>query len=378
MYVCGITPYDTTHMGHASTYLAFDLVHRFLLDEGHEVRYAQNVTDVDDPLLERARDTGVDWRDLAEQQTDLFRRDMTALRALPPTSYVAVTDVVGRVACAVAELVDSGDAYAVETPDALHAEARDIYFDTRRAGDSGVWHLGSESRMTRDAMLPIFAERGGDPDRPGKRDALDPLLWRVAREGEPAWDAGVGRGRPGWHIECSVIARDELGSTIDVQGGGHDLVFPHHEMSAGHSAALTGVPLARVYAHAGLVAYEGEKMSKSLGNLVRVSDLVQQGVDPMAIRLAVFENHYRDHWEWLPGTLDRANERLAAWRAAAARARHGGASDPVTALRAALANDLDTPRAIAIVDEWARSEEPDARLVPAVDALLGIALTSEA
>ena len=396
LYVCGITPYDATHIGHAATYLAFDTLVRVWVDAGLEVSYTQNVTDVDDPLLERAAATGVDWRELAESQVELFRTDMEALRVSPPDAYVGVTETIDAIAGAVAELAARGFAYRVPTPDALNPGDEDWYFDIAAAEAATPWTLGSESGLDRAVMSALFAERGGDPDRAGKRDPLDPLLWRAARAGEPAWDvdaqsdggAGIGRGRPGWHIECSVIARDTLGDTICVQGGGGDLVFPHHEFSAAHATALTGERFARVNAHGGLVAFDGEKMSKSLGNLVLVSQLRAAGIEPAAIRLAILGHPYRSDWEWLRGDELLATERLARWRAGAARlvpldseldpeADDAAALALLDAVRHRLHDDLDTPGALELVDDWfdgahtASSTEVVTRLV---DALLGIRL----
>jgi L-cysteine:1D-myo-inositol 2-amino-2-deoxy-alpha-D-glucopyranoside ligase len=373
LYVCGITPYDATHLGHAATYLAFDTLGRVWRDAGLEVEYAQNTTDVDDPLLERAARDGVDWRDLAASQIDLFRRDMEALRVLPPDDFVAVTDEVERIAEAVAFLHETGYAYAVPTPD---ADGDDLYFDVQRPTEA--WSLGDESGLDRDTMLALSAERGGDPDRPGKRDALDPLLWRAARTGEPSWDSAVGQGRPGWHIECSVIAGDRLGLPISVQGGGSDLVFPHHEMSAGHAAALAHQPLAAAFVHTGMIAYQGEKISKSLGNLVTVRGLLDDGADPRAIRLALLSHKYSDDWEWFDTELTSATTRLATWDAWAtgADAGHADDADDVAArIRARVADDLDTPGAVAAVDTaiaGGTAVTPD--LVDLVDALLGIRL----
>lgn len=365
LYVCGITPYDATHLGHANTYLAFDTLVRLWLDGGVTVRYAQNVTDIDDPLLERAAATGVDWRELAASQIDLFRGDMEALRIVPPDDYVAVTDTIDDVADAVGRLLDAGVAYRVDT---------DIYFDNTAAA-SAAWTLGDESGFDRATMLALSAERGGDPERPGKRDPLDPLLWRGPREGEPSWTASCGSGRPGWHIECSVIAQRFLGTPITVQGGGSDLVFPHHEFSAGHAAALTGLPLAAQYAHAGMVAYDGEKMSKSLGNLVLVSRLLDENTDPRAIRLALLSHHYRTDWEWTRGELTTAQCTLGEWDAWAAAVGTATESPLLADLRAAVADDLDTPRAIAVVQDYiAGGAVATATDIAAIDALLGIAL----
>jgi L-cysteine:1D-myo-inositol 2-amino-2-deoxy-alpha-D-glucopyranoside ligase len=384
LYVCGITPYDATHLGHASTYLAFDTLVRAWTDAGLEVAYAQNTTDVDDPLLERANATGVDWRELAASQTDLFRSDMEHLAVVPPTHYVAVTDVVTDVARAVARLLDSGVAYRVPTADGA---VDDVYFDVRAAERDTSWHLGLESRLDLETMTRFSAERGGDPSRAGKRDPLDPLLWRGARVGEPSWDSPVGEGRPGWHIECTVIAEQTLPTPISVNGGGSDLIFPHHEMSAAHGIALTGHRYADVFAHTGMVAYAGEKMSKSLGNLVKVSELVAGGADPRAIRLAVAAHHYRSDWEWFDDDLSAADERLLRWttwaRTATSVPGDTAGDEPsrsvptalLTRLRAALADDLDTPSALAAVDQAAVSGASATRVdVDAVDALLGVDL----
>jgi len=364
--VCGITPYDATHIGHAATYLAFDTLVRVWLDAGLEVEYAQNTTDVDDPLLERASRDGVDWRILAAQQTDLFRSDMEHLRIVPPDHYVAVTDMVNEIAAAVHDLVECGSAYPVHSEGA----ADDIYFDS--LADSSPWFLGQESRLDRKEMLEFSARRGGDPTRPGKRDPLDPLLWRAERSGEPAWESLLGRGRPGWHIECSVIALNYLHSPLAVNGGGSDLLFPHHEYSAAHGSALTGKPFAEIYAHTGMVSYEGEKMSKSLGNLVLVSSLVESGIDPRAIRLVLLAEHYRADWEWTAEKLRLAEERLSRWSDWSVDAV--GADDPfVGLLRATLARDLDTPAALAAVE--ARTAHPaSAQAIDAIDALLGVRL----
>ncbi|WP_130177498.1 cysteine--1-D-myo-inosityl 2-amino-2-deoxy-alpha-D-glucopyranoside ligase [Cryobacterium sp. SO1] len=385
LYVCGITPYDATHLGHAATYLAFDTLQRVWLDGGYRVHYAQNVTDVDDPLLERATATGVDWRELAASQTDLFRADMESLGIIPPNDFVAVTDVIDDISAAVLQLRESALAYRVSTPDALptpDGPGADLYFDIRAAERQAPWTLGEESNYDVETMLTLFAQRGGDPDRAGKRDRLDPLLWRAARAGEPAWESPVGAGRPGWHIECSVIALAELGTDFTVQGGGSDLIFPHHDMSAGHAAALSGHPLAKVYSHTGMVAYQGEKMSKSLGNLVLVSRLRAAGSDPRAIRLALLAQHYRTDWEWTAAQLADAEARLAAWTLAFSPSAAGGsvsafesAAAVVERMRAALVTDLDTRGALAAVDEAVAAGVDDRALIAAaIDALLGVKL----
>ncbi|MBX3092246.1 MAG: cysteine--1-D-myo-inosityl 2-amino-2-deoxy-alpha-D-glucopyranoside ligase, partial [Cryobacterium sp.] len=345
LYVCGITPYDATHLGHAATYLAYDTVNRVLRDAGHKVHYVQNVTDVDDPLLERATATGTDWRDLAASQIDLFRSDMEALRIIPPEDYVGVVESIDRIGAACARLLDDGFAYWVDSPDA----APDLYFDIAAGERMTSWHLGQESRYSRETMLTLSAERGGDPDRAGKRDRLDPLLWRSERAGEPAWDSAVGRGRPGWHIECSVIGGDRLAAPITLNGGGSDLVFPHHEMSAAHSAALTGLDWSRLYSHAGMVSLDGAKMSKSRGNLVFVSRLTSEGFDPRAIRLAVLAHHYREDWAWSDAELALAERRLASWTEWARRSTAHDSSLSAE-LRHLLLDDLNTPAALNAVD----------------------------
>jgi L-cysteine:1D-myo-inositol 2-amino-2-deoxy-alpha-D-glucopyranoside ligase len=368
MYVCGITPYDATHLGHAATYLAFDLVQRVWRDAGLRVHYVQNVTDVDDPLLERAHQIGVDWEALAHREIELFRADMTALRVLPPDDYVGAVESIPEIGKAVRRLLDNGAAYYVD---------QDVYFSVATTG-----RFGYESNYSREQMLALSAERGGDPDRPGKRDPLDALLWRAKRPGEPSWETDLGPGRPGWHIECAVIALNRLGESFDVQGGGSDLIFPHHELSAAHAEALSdSFPFAQNYVHTGMIGLDGEKMSKSRGNLVFVSKLRGAGVDPMAVRLALLDGHYRSDREWTGGRLPAAERRLARWRAAVARGSAPPAEPLLDLVRDRLADDLDTAAAIAAVDQWAADQPgPDAdRDAPTlvanlVDALLGVRL----
>ena len=370
MYTCGITPYDATHLGHAFTYLAFDTLARVWRDAGLEVRTAMNSTDVDDPLLERAARDGVDWRSLAEAQQELFRDDMEALRILPPDRWVAVTERIPEIAAAVARLLDSGDAYRLPAPDAA---GEDVLFDTTRARR---WPLGLGSRTDPDAMLELTREFGGDPDRPGKRSPLDPLLWRAEREGEPSWDSPVGRGRPGWHVECAAIAMQELGAPLTVAAGGRDLVFPHQELQAHHALAL-GAPLfSRARLSAGLVAYRDEKMSKSLGNLVLVSRLRAEGARPAAIRLALLDHHWRSDWEWHDDELEAAEQRLDRWLAWSDRSADDPSQDEcvVPWLRVTLGDDLNTPAALQAVDAFARRAPADEGSLAGIDALLGIDL----
>lgn len=373
MYTCGITPYDATHLGHAFTYLAFDTLTRVWLDAGIPVRTAMNSTDVDDPLLERAARDGVDWRALAEQQQQLFRDDMTALRILPPDAWIAVTERIDRIGDAVRRMLDAGDAYLLPAEGASEPGAQDVLFDTTRAR---AFPIGLGSRTDDAEMLALTREFGGDPDRPGKRSPLDPLLWRAERPGEPAWDSAVGRGRPGWHVECTEIAMDELGAPFTVAAGGRDLRFPHQELQAHHALAL-GAPLfSEIRMGAGLVAYQGSKMSKSLGNLVLVSRLREAGARPAAIRLALLAHRWREDWEWHDDELEAAEQRLDRW---AAWARVEG-DDPslvdsvVPWLRVTLAADLDTPAALQAIDDFVLRAPADEGSLAAIDALLGIDL----
>jgi L-cysteine:1D-myo-inositol 2-amino-2-deoxy-alpha-D-glucopyranoside ligase len=403
LYACGITPYDATHMGHAATYIAWDLLIRAWRDAGHEVRYVQNITDVDEPLIERAARDGEDWRELADREIALFRSDMEALRVLPPAHYVGAVEALPVIERFNQLLAERGVLYDLDG---------DTYF--ARSADPA---FGAVSGLDAVTMTELSAERGGDPDRPGKKDPLDPVVWLAERPGEPAWSSPLGRGRPGWHVECAAIATEYLGVTFDVQAGGTDLVFPHHEMSASHArVALAGQSspgepvFARRYVHAGMVRLDGEKMSKSRGNLVFVSGLLADGVDPMAIRLAVLAHRYRENWDWTDTGLAAAQARLERWRAAVAAASappdsvrtsafaspgpDGPApADPATpeapvtsaagvlgAVRERLADDLDAPGALAVIDTWADAvlagpARADGGLVrDTVDALLGIAL----
>lgn len=370
MYVCGITPYDATHIGHAHTYVAFDMINRVWRDAGHQVRYVQNVTDIDDPLLERAVATGENWREIADRETALFRDDMAGLNVLPPDHYIGAVESIPSVARKVLQLQESGDVYAVDD---------DLYFRVRNDE-----RFGSIAGLDEDDMVAVFAERGGDPDREGKEHPLDCLVWQNARPEEPAWDTPLGHGRPGWHIECAAIALDYLGPTIDIQGGGSDLAFPHHEMGASEVHRLTGEwPFARHYVHSGMVAWQGHKMSKSRGNLVFVSQLAREGTDPMAIRLALLAHHYRTDWVWTPHGLEGAHERLQRWTAAS-QLPYGPPLDPLMdRVREVLADDLRTPSALDAVDSWVHTsltrggQDPASpgEMATLVDTLLGIRLT---
>ncbi len=372
LYVCGITPYDSTHLGHAATYLTFDLVHRILLDNGHDVHYVQNITDVDDPLFERAERDGVDWRELGDSQVDLFRSDMEALGVIPPRDYIGAIESVDEVIDLVQKLLDVGAAYVVDD-----AEYPDIY-----ASVSATEQFGYESNYDRATMEKFFAERGGDPNRAGKHDPLDALLWRAHRPGEPAWESPFGPGRPGWHIECSAIALNRLGDNFTIQGGGSDLIFPHHEFSAAHAEAATGHDrMAGHYVHTGMIGLDGVKMSKSLGNLVFVSKLIAAGHHPSALRLGIFAEHYRSDRDWSGQVLADATTRLATWRAALeSPGTVEQAQALVQQLRTHLADDLDTPAALRAIDAWAQTQhdanDPAAVEIvsTALDGLLGVRL----
>jgi L-cysteine:1D-myo-inositol 2-amino-2-deoxy-alpha-D-glucopyranoside ligase len=352
LYACGITPYDATHLGHAATYVAWDLLIRAWRDAGHDVSYVQNVTDVDDPLLERAGRDGEDWRALAAREVARYRSDMAALRVLPPAHFIGAVEALPLIEELNQALARSGALYDLD---------RDTYF--ARGADPG---FGSVSGLDPATMAELSAERGGDPSRPGKKDPLDPLVWLAARPGEPSWASDLGPGRPGWHVECAAIATHYLGDSFDVQAGGTDLIYPHHEMSASHARVALGPgAFARRYAHAGMVRLGGEKMSKSLGNLVFVSKLLAAGTDPMAIRLAILAHHYRHDWDWTGGGLTAAAGRLARWRAASDKTSNEvasprpavtGPASPqlvLAGVRERMADDLDAPGALAVVDRWA-------------------------
>ena len=363
MYVCGITPYDATHLGHAATYLLFDIIQRTCRDAGLAVNYVQNVTDVDDPLLTRANETGEDWVALADRETRLFREDMAALRVIPPEHYIGAVEAIPDIVQIVRQLRDRGAAYELDD---------DVYFSVASAE-----HFGTVANLPVAEMVRLSGERGGDPQRPGKKDPLDCLLWQGARPDEPAWDSVVGPGRPGWHVECAAIALRHLGPVIDIQGGGSDLVFPHHELGAAEASVVTGAwPFAKAFVHQAMVGYEGEKMSKSRGNLVFVSRLRADGVDPMAIRLALLAHDHRRDWEWKDAELDKASARLSSWRNAFARATAPSAQPVVDAIRETLEDGIRTVDSLLVVDAWATADgtDPDAPalVAAAVDALLGI------
>ena len=332
MYTCGITPYDATHVGHAATYVLYDVLQRRLRDLGHRTQCVRNITDVDDDILRKAREMGVPYLELAAAEVARFQSDMRALGMLPAFSEPAASSAIHDILGFIGMVLDRGHAYQA---------AGAVYFSV-----SSFERFGQVSHLSREEMLELAAERGGNPDDPAKRDPLDFVLWQPSAPDEPAWDSMWGRGRPGWHIECSALALRELGTTIDLHGGGTDLIFPHHECEAAQSEAATGERFVRHWLHAPMVELGGTKMSKSLGNLVFVSELVKEW-DPMAVRLAILDHSYRQPWPWHDGLLEQAAERLERWRAAGP----GGAS--LDDVRDALDDDLDLPRAIRAIDDAA-------------------------
>ena len=375
LYVCGITPYDATHLGHAATYLTFDLINRYLELTGTSVNFVENITDVDDPLFERAKRDNQSWAQLGESQVALFTSDMSALRILPPKNYVAVTEAMDSIIFAIENLVDKRFTYEL---------AGNIYFRIEPFLD--------ELSISIDEALKIFAERGGDPKLPGKENALDPILWVGNKDGEPGWDSKMGFGRPGWHIECSVIAlenligKDYLNSKsrlthgIDLQGGGSDLIFPHHFMSAAIAKALCGFYFDRGYLHTGMVGLGGEKMSKSKGNLVLVSELLKSGYDPMVIRHALLSQGYAEDRMWHLETLLKSQERVVKLRSALARIEVAPTDKVIDSVAEHIANNLDSSSALEVLDQWALNTENGAiggsvgELSRFIDAALGLAL----
>lgn len=336
MYTCGITPYDATHLGHAATYLGYDVLQRRLRDLGHETRCVRNVTDVDDSIIGKARELGVHYLDLAAKETARFDDDMIALEMIPSFSEPRATGAIADIRGFIGMVLERGHAYQA---------GGNVYFDV-----NSVDNFGDISGYDRERMIELAAEHGGFPDDPNKRDPLDFILWQKSLADEPAWDSLWGQGRPGWHIECSTLALRDLGTTIDLHGGGSDLIFPHHECEAVQSEAATGEPFVTHWMHQAMVRMDGEKMSKSLGNLVFVSELRKE-FDTRAIRLGVVAHHYRHAWEWNDDIMPTAAARLERWLA------NGQGNGALAEVRAALDNDLDTPTAIAAIDAAAERGE---------------------
>jgi len=370
MYVCGITPYDATHLGHASTYISFDLINRYLRFSGATVAFVENITDIDDPLLERALRDGVDWQELAHSQIELFRGDMVALRVIPPDHYIGVVE-------AMEQIIES--ILLLQKADSLYAVEGDLYFRVRRDPD-----FLERSHISLNTALEIFSQRGGDPQRVGKEDPLDALVWRMQRPGEPGWPSPFGMGRPGWHIECSAIALHFLKPSpeddyaIDIQGGGSDLIFPHHDMSAAQGLIATDQQFARSFVHTGMIGLDGEKMSKSLGNLVFVSRLLADGVDPMAIRLALMGHHYRSDHMWTTPEISRAEKFVERLRLNLSRVEVAPTSPVMAEILVAMSQDLNTEGVIALLVTWCEKTESGqsggsaGELARFLDELLGL------
>jgi L-cysteine:1D-myo-inositol 2-amino-2-deoxy-alpha-D-glucopyranoside ligase len=349
MYTCGITPYDATHVGHAATYVLYDVLQRRLRDLGHDTQCVRNITDIDDDMLRKAREVGMPYLELAAAEVARFQGDMRALNMLPAYSEPAATSAIHDILGFIGMVLDRGHAYQA---------AGAVYFSV-----ASFERFGQISHLGREEMLELAAERGGNPGDPAKRDPLDFVLWQPSAPDEPAWESLWGPGRPGWHIECSALSMRELGTTIDLHGGGSDLIFPHHECEAAQSEAATGEPFVRHWLHAPMVEYEGTKMSKSLGNLVFISELVKEW-DPMAVRLAILDHSYRRPWVWHDDLLPEAAERLERWRVA------GAGDGGLAAVRAALDDDLDIPLAIRAIDAAAAAGAG----VGAAAGLLGVNL----
>ena len=372
MYVCGITPYDATHLGHAATYITFDLINRYLRATGAHVDFVQNITDIDDPLFERAKRDNVDWSQLATSQIELFRGDMVDLHIIPPKDYIGVVEAIPMIIESISKIEKSAPTYVVDS---------DLYFQVHSDSD-----FGKRSHLSDAQMFAIFAQRGGDPSRIGKRDPLDALLWLNQREGEPGWDSPFGKGRPGWHIECSAIAMHYLDDgldkqySIDIQGGGSDLIFPHHEMSAAQCKAISGKEFARSYVHSGMIGLDGEKMSKSKGNLLFVSKMVNEGTNPMAIRVALIASHYASDRMWTSLLLEDAQELLERMTIALSREEVAPTKPVIEKIVRALSDNLDTPTALGAISLWCDETLKGSKggeageLSRAIDTLLGIAI----
>ncbi len=385
IYVCGITPYDATHLGHAATYLLFDILIRAIRDSGRKVKFVENVTDVDDPLFERAKQTGVNWLEISRNQTALFVSDMTSLRVIPPDAFVLTSNRIDQTADLVKRLTDKGVTYQIGIK---------IYLDL-----GALTLLPGIQDIEMEALLELFANRGGDPEVIGKRHQLDPVIWVLTDE-EPSWPTVVGQGRPGWHVECVSIIESFLGLPIDIQGGGKDLEFPHHQMCDSTVNQLNGGHLANHYVHSGLISLDGEKMSKSLGNLVFVSRLLAEGVEPMALRLALLDRDWQEELNWTSELLDASHGRLRLWLEVmhaetsntnelgkAKGSYHSEASADalgrLQGIRIALAAGLNLKKALDQADQWASalngegpSSDSDRYLFgESMDSLFGVKLT---
>ncbi|MBO59158.1 MAG: cysteine--tRNA ligase [Acidimicrobiaceae bacterium] len=338
IYVCGVTPYDATHLGHAFTYLCFDVLIRRLEDLGHEVKMVRNITDVDDSILAKAKEIDVDYMELGLSETAQFRDDIKALDLRPAVAEPTVTGSINEIVSLISQLAEKGHTYTVDGT---------TFFDVTTFSD-----FGQISGYDEPTMISFANERGANTEDERLRNPLDFILWQKSEEDEPSWDSPFGPGRPGWHIECSAMAMSELGPTIDLHGGGDDLIFPHHECETAQSVAANNSPFARHWMHIGMVAYEGEKMSKSLGNLVFVRDL-RTGHDPRAIRLALLSNHYRAGFEWFDSDIDKGEAMLERMIEAASCPSGPDSETLLSQVREAIDDDLNLPKACEIIDDFA-------------------------
>jgi L-cysteine:1D-myo-inositol 2-amino-2-deoxy-alpha-D-glucopyranoside ligase len=340
VYVCGITPYDTTHLGHLFTYSTYDVLIRYLEYTGCSTLYAQNVTDIDDDILKRARELDEDWQTLGNRWTVHFIEDNQALNLRPPNHYPRATDVIDGIVESVEALLTSGVAYQSNGSVYYHLDADEEY--------------GKLSQLPRHEMLPIANERGNFPDDPKKRDPLDFVLWQAQAANEPAWNSPWGLGRPGWHIECSTMSAKFLGTPVDIHGGGADLIFPHHECEIAQAESATGQkPFVRFWMHVAMLSYQGQKMSKSLGNLVMVRDLLESGWEPDVLRLCMARRHYRIEWEYRDSDLEEADAIIEQLRGAVKAESDSGAeldiSTFIEEFQSAMDDDLNTPEAVLVL-----------------------------
>jgi L-cysteine:1D-myo-inositol 2-amino-2-deoxy-alpha-D-glucopyranoside ligase len=368
IYVCGITPYDATHLGHAATYVAFDLINRYQHLAGNRLDFVENITDIDDPLLVRAKRDSIDWKVLAENQIDLFLTDMTALRVIPPSNLVTVTSSMKIIEDFITLLDQKGFLYQIEN---------DHYFSVER--------FLEDMPLSSDEAIKIFSERGGDPKRAGKRHPLDPVVWMAHQGDDPSWESKFGLGRPGWHVECTAIAVHYLDSAnadpiIQIQGGGSDLIFPHHYMSEQIVRAAYGRGFANNYVHSAMIHLDGEKMSKSKGNLVFVSKLLSRGIDPMVIRWALLSGHYQQDRSWSDELLQKSTSEVSLLRSALAQSEVAETKELIQSIISDLANNLDTPAALNRLIAWAKSSQSSPKVNESglvsrgIDSLLGLAL----
>jgi L-cysteine:1D-myo-inositol 2-amino-2-deoxy-alpha-D-glucopyranoside ligase len=368
MYVCGITPYDATHLGHAATYLAFDLIYRYQFLSGKNIKFVENITDIDDPLLERANRDKVDWSALADSQINLFKSDMSALRVVPPEHFIKVTESLTIIEEFIKRLAKNGYLYEIEN---------DYYF--------AVEQFLADLPIPVDEAVKVFSERGGDPHRVGKKHPLDPLVWSAHVGNEPGWESSFGLGRPGWHVECTAIAchyldENENNPIVSLQGGGSDLIFPHHFMSAQIIQAAYGREFSESFVHAAMISLDGEKMSKSKGNLVFVSKLLESGIDPMILRWSLLRGHFQQDRAWSNELLEISTKEVELVRSALAQSEVADTKNVINSLIQDISNNLDTPSALDRLTKWANLSQSNpivnqsGLMARAVDSLLGLAL----